>query len=684
MQLYEYTDICHNTMRINNVYMANQTEDYKQAARFNTMCDEGQPADPPYYREVLFLTGDLSLTGRTAFVMQTSQVTSVQGHQYYPANLYLLYGGLTIKRTYEPNPENPQIITDQQSAFGVGCIDEDPQTGSVYLMQILNTKYFSTNIPIFLREDAAYAVTYCTAESDAVAMEALKHAINYSAYGENTQTWYYGDTIQNTTYNNGDVQGAGTASYRSVKFQSNTIPGFYFRQKDSLELVLKAPNVLISYTNAAPLSVADNVPTSAWSAGMAYSGAYYGNYYKYEGAFHETIANGTYTTNIRLQTNIPIFESEEDLDEALVTGDFSKAINKQDIGDNDYEVEPNFGEREDETTFGGGGFMSPFFTILSGSKSDLHRIAEVLFTDDSSLWDDIKKGLELYGSNPIDYVISIIAYGFDLSRVTTQSTRNDIWFGSYEHHFATAFNEVVNLSAKYIDAGTFKYNPRSFSYKDIEPYTELSAFFPYHGWETLDIKKYYNKTCNVRYYVDVLTGQAVIVTVVDGKICDKFGPCEIGQFLPFTGNNYSQWAQGQVRLLQQGIGGILGGGISGAIQGGGYGAAGGLISGGIGAYGNLFEMKQKGGPKNTMVTKGNFTCGIGHYMPGHVIFRIDRHEMLEPANLQNIYGRPSNASGFVRNFSGFLKAETVKLDTSGMTDAEAARVANLLKSGIYV
>lgn len=538
----------------------------------------------------------------------------------------------------------------------------------------------STNIPVFSTE--AEAFLYLNAETEEQAHIYLAEALNYqySEYNpETTKVWTYSSRHANVELVRGSVTELSNIGYRTLKFQSNTEPVFYI-DGDTFEVKLLAPDVIASVYVAGPEQVADNVPESSWTDGaLAYTGPFYTSLSRYIQKTDTTPPDGDYVYPIEYQTNIRLAANREEAEEAILTGDYSK------LGPGptkEYDVP--IGSEEEETEFGGGGFMSPFFTILSGSKSDIHRLAEVLFTDDGNLWEDIKKGLELYGSNPIDYVIDIKAFGFNLSNVTTQSTRNDVWFGSYRHHFENAFNEIINLSANYIDAGSFFMYPVQYSYLDFAPFTTVSIYIPYHGWEEIDFKKYYNKQVNCRYYVDVLTGQALFVTLCDGILCDQFGPFEIGTELPLTGTNFSQWAQGQVRLLTQAAQSLVGGIAGGATSGNVAGFASSSLQSLIPATQALQTAKQQGGVRNTMITKGNFTAQIGNYMPGYVFFRFDIHEMLEPTLLQSLVGRPAYASGNVRDFSGFIQGDVVKLDTSGMSDEEASQIISLLQNGIYI
>lgn len=610
-----------------------------------------------------------SVNGRAAFLQNDF------GSQHVPVSLfYLRPAGTIYSKQTKPSEAD---VSGQTVPYLSLNYNPDP----VYAPEHRCVSSFTTNIPVFLYSDLEYFNLYLQG-SDEQAMLAITHAVNYKKAEYNpkeTKMWTYSCRHANVTLTRGNIQENSSIGYRTLKFQSNTEPAFYI-DSDTFEVVLIAREIIASVYVQGPEQVADNIPDDNWTEGsLAYTGPFYTSVSKWIYLKDETPPDGNYVYPIEYQTNIPVFANREDAEEAIRTGDYSKAGPS---GVKEYDVK--IGDEEEETEFGGGGFMSPFFTILSGGKTDIHRLADFLFSNDQSVWEDIKKGLEMYGSNPIDYIISLKAFPFNVDRVVNESTRHDIYFGSYMKHFETPFNEVINMAHKYIDAGSFFMYPIQYCYLDFEPYTTLSAYFPYHGWEQLDIKKYYQKTVNVRYYVDILAGQAIIVTVCDGVITDQFGPCEIGTELPLTGANFAQWAQGQVRLLTQSASSLVGGISGGVTSGNVAGFAASSLTSLIPASQALHDARQQGGPKNTMITKGNFGSNLGNYLPGYVIFRFDIHEMLEPDLLQSLAGRPSYSSGVIRNFSGFVSGKVVKMDTSGMSDSEANRIKQMIMNGIYV
>ena len=71
-------------------------------------------------------------------------------------------------------------------------------------------------------------------------------------------------------------------------------------------------------------------------------------------------------------------------------------------------------------------------------------------------------------------------------------------------------------------------------------------------------------------------------------------------------------------------------------------------------------------------------------MPQYVMFRFTVHDVIEPENLNSLYGKPSSYGGRLGNLSGFTKVDTIKMNTSGMSDNNITEVVNLVKEGIFL
>ena len=521
---------------------------------------------------------------------------------------------------------------------------------------------------------------------------ALNLPVNWEL--DETKTYYIYNQYGSAKLFNGSVsepEGA-TKAWHSMRFKANATPVLYFTGT-GFTLSLRASQVVNSKATTGPGYTIDYVPEEGWTENaLEYTGNYYGTVEGYGTAKGELPENGTYTYGWTFQTNIPIFKDQTEAEEAIAADDYQKAINQYDLESAYYAPPKTPGATEEATTaFGDGAVTSPFVQTYIMDRNAVLNVANAFYSNDTTVIDNIKKGLELFGASPFEALCGLTYYPFAASSICTTAAQNYIYFGSYKHE-GVSVNKVVSLTqGAYINAGTVTLTPVQNNYRNFEPYCGLSVFLPYIGWQKLRIADYLGKTVNIRYYVDVMTRACVCALVANNVLIDYFTG-EIGINLPITGQNLSQYANSTMNALLGTAGGTIGGAATGAMIGGSAGLAlgpvgmAGLAVGGaaIGAASGIFKMSQKGAPKDHNTTKGNFSAGTGSYLPQYVIFRFDVHDMIVPDNLTELYGRPSAAGGRVGSFSGFLQADTVKLNNTGMSEEDAAEVVSLLKEGIFV
>lgn len=522
----------------------------------------------------------------------------------------------------------------------------------------------------------------------------IEDAVNYRSedeYDEETKYyWIYNqrgeaDCVRNT------ATATGTQSWLSLKFQANAEPVLYYGSDYTLNL--KASKVLASYSLPSPGYILDNVPESAWQDGLVTSGPFYGNIPSRLKATGEPLADGSYMYGFALNTNIYIFENEAKADAALENDDFSDAVNFESISGGNTYLPPNFGDNEEDqgTIFGSGGGESLFSTMHIFTTSQLRTFAGKVFDSTTSVVDAILDGLKLYGAEPINVIGNLKYFPFDLSRVCSSSSYNDIYFGSYKME-AVPHARVINMSGGgYIDAGTIFLKSLFNSYRDFEPYTNLNVYLPYIGWQKVDIGELINKSVNVRYYVDIITGRCVAVMLANGVMINYWNGIICADMM-ITATDARSYSSAALSSIGNGLSAPISGaskGVEAGINAGPYGAiAGGVIGGGLGLIGGglqtSFELEKLGLPKDHIKQSGSNTGLIGMNMPQSVIWRYDIHEALEPTSFNDFCGRPSTASGSVGSFSGFLSCKQVRLNSSGMTEGEAKEILSLLKSGIFV
>lgn len=491
-------------------------------------------------------------------------------------------------------------------------------------------------------------------------------------------------------------------------------PCLYWVDKaHSLELRIKIKDIQGSYYSSISRWDVEQADIDDYTEDkLLYSYPFYHEYTK--------LADGSYTIGAMLSTNMPIFKDEDDAQD-FIDGvkDITDSENWSDIsGDNNYDeiIDNKTGERESETEFGESHVRNIFSQMYLCDTAGLYEISNALFDYDvttlSGLWEDIKKGLEMYGSNPMESVQGLRYYPLDLSSIFSDvQTQNYVYFGAYKLNMQNNVKKIIYANG-YKDLGTVSIRRSFKDWRDFEPYTKLSIYLPYVGRYQLDLNKYYDKDINIRYYIDIKTGACIACLIADGVLLDWFDGI-IGVEMPITLTDYSSYAQNQLNIIMRnaglGVGGTAvttssavkttkmavqsatssattSGTVAGAI--GAKGAATlGVVAVGAVALGvaekTAFDLMKSGTAAYTK-TRPASSSMLNQFMPQYPTFMFEIMEIDESDYLNELYGRPSNASGTIGSFSGYLEAEDVMLICPIATDNERQEIIDLVKSGIYI
>lgn len=395
-------------------------------------------------------------------------------------------------------------------------------------------------------------------------------------------------------------------------------------------------------------------------------------------------------------SSVPIFETEEEAEDWVNHSDdvdISDAINYEEVAER-YGITNKTGTDITATDFGtASNFRSHFTQQYILDRAEVSIVAEALYdTGSGGFWEQIKEGIEMFGENPINSVCGLIYYPIDLTTVFTRLTpQTYIYFGGYMFPPTGSSTSLsvykLNGYDGYIDIGTFTIEPafQQNDYRNWEPYCSLSLYLPFIGMQKVSYNKYLNKTIKIRYYIDITNGSCLCILMADNKMMDYFNG-SMGIQIPITLTDFSGYAQAQIRNLSNMAG--VGSNIGEAALSGASGDVGGVISAGASAIGG-FE-KSMFAVSTTNINQFNTTKGSSgpmgnQYLPQKVyaIFEYIKTETTE--NLNQLEGTPSNASGNLGSFAGYLEADSIMLRTSaGMSESEKAEFINLVQSGIYI
>ena len=613
-----------------------------------------------------------------------------------------------------------------------------PTTSNTIIGDQTDDQYYvkiQTNVPIFDTE--AHAIAYILNDS-------LDGILNMGEDMEiDTQLFYIYDkrSTASITYGNVNITSEGT--WRSMKFYANAIPCFYMRDDTSFAMILHASKIVSSMGTAGPSYTIDYIPESQWREGeLYYTDGFYGDMDKYKTAFAKIPTNGSYTYGQVCDTNIPVFRNQAEAEE-FINGNIGveDALNYDKIASfYDNELTNKTGQPEVATEFGQV-YTRAFFSQMYLCTADaVQEVSNALFDYDvptlSGQWAAIKIGLEMYGTNPMEVIQSLRFYPFDLTSVFTSiAPQNYLWIGAYNLSMTNIVQKIVYLNG-YKDLGHIVLKRTFNDWRDFEPYTTVSVYLPYIGRYRIDASKYYNKDVNVRYYIDIRTGACCACLIANGVLIDWFDGI-IGTDMPITLTDYSSYAQNQLNMIMRNAGvGVVGTAKTGNVgirgtanavnrmaddsgrsfadtyvaQGGGDAAAaaassaskmamakGGAAAAGMAVLGGAavgamvagtvmkteFEML-KDGMAGYTTARPSASAMINQYLPQYPTFMFEIQEIDESEYLNELRGRPTNKSGTLGSFSGYLECEDIMLICPIATDNERQEIIDLVHSGIYI
>lgn len=384
-------------------------------------------------------------------------------------------------------------------------------------------------------------------------------------------------------------------------------------------------------------------------------------------------------------TNIPIFADEQ-------TGfnwSFANTNGDIDTADNLIKDALNYGELDAFNPIGDNivsmlidaGYTQQAMAMqFAMPKGTLSELANNLFNTDTSISSAISEGLKMYGANPVNVIIDLQYYPFNVVNYVQNSIDSYIYFGSYKMDFNGTLNKLYNTKCV-IDCGTLIYPEQTNTFLDYEPFTELYIYLPYIGVNKLDIASYINRIISLSYIVDIMTGKCSAVLKANDIITDTFSG-EIGAKQCISSIDYASYAQNKVKnvanignnMLKFAEGGLQGlSGTTGSVD---------IANGAIGFAQSLYDGYQSQNSQHISI-RGSNTPTTSFAMPQYAYFYTIRNETIFPDNEKELIGYPSISGGKVKDFSGFLKCSKVSL-ISNCTVAEKKEIYELLQNGIYI
>ena len=251
---------------------------------------------------------------------------------------------------------------------------------------------------------------------------------------------------------------------------------------------------------------------------------------------------------------------------------------------------------------------------------------------------------------------------------------------------------IVNEQFKSHEFGSLAITPYWGSYLDFNPYTTMELYLPYAGFVPIDPDDYMDTTMNVRYTIDVISGEFLaIITARDLVIDQVLGSC--AQQIPLTASDHSQYLQNWVSATLSGIQTLAAinsntyadtqteganGKINRSFSMSGGSSPAGEFGGAASSAKSIMSMKER------YKHSGGVAGAAGHMGVRYPYIIYRRARQASPAGINAFTGYPSNKVAMLSSLSGFTSVSEVNLRVPSATAEESSEILSLLMSGVIL
>ena len=318
-----------------------------------------------------------------------------------------------------------------------------------------------------------------------------------------------------------------------------------------------------------------------------------------------------------------------------------------DDNDNGYDDGKDKDDEDDDTgdVSAGIGVLTSTFKM---TKERLVQLGQFLWS--SNIFDRFS----LINNNPIENIVSCKSIP-----INTDGTNQEIVLGNV----STGVNgeKISNNFAKQT-IGSILINEHYHNFLDYTPYTNVILYLPYIGFKELDTTLVMNKTIQVIYTVDSITGGCLAQVYVNNVRLYEFTG-NVGIDIPITASNRAQVEAG---YIQAGVGAAM------SAVGGNVGSA---VTSLLNSATSQYHYSSTGNPNPMCVASTNRTC--------YVIIDRPNYQNLKAFN--HTRGRKCYLSKTIGSLHGFTVCDS-NIDLSGInaTQSELEELKEILSSGFYV
>lgn len=309
--------------------------------------------------------------------------------------------------------------------------------------------------------------------------------------------------------------------------------------------------------------------------------------------------------------------------------------------------------------------VNVFNRSFAVNANTVKNLADFLWNADETKFQEIVKGLALMGENPMNSIIDLRLFPFNVALKNSATEAEPIVIGRTNTGVnGIKLTEKVN---SLIDLGECTFFTKFKNFLDYEPYTTAQLYIPYIGVVPVSTAEFMGHRISVKMIVDYTTGAGTAIVFKD-DIPFIYRNGVVGISIPMTGNDSASYASTV-------IGNVVGGAVGGVTS---------IASGNIGGAVSSAEKLYSGFATGTNYQEASASSpSVATWQPQRCYFIIDRPILNAPDNYGRTIGFACEKTGKLSDFKGFTVVSNPEINFR-CTDSERQYIVNMLQGGVFV
>lgn len=309
--------------------------------------------------------------------------------------------------------------------------------------------------------------------------------------------------------------------------------------------------------------------------------------------------------------------------------------------------------------------VNVFNRSFAVSSNNVRQLADFLWNADETKFNEIIKGLALMGENPMNGIIDLRLFPFNVALKNSATGAEPIIIGRTNTGVnGIKLTENVN---SLIDLGECTFFTKFKNFLDYEPYTTAQLYIPYIGVVPVSTAEFMGHKISVKMIVDYTTGAGTAIVFKD-DIPFIYRNGVVGVSIPMTGNDSASYASTVIGNVVNGAMGIASATATDNMSG--------LVNSANQMYSGFATPVQY---QNASASSPS----VATWQPQKCYFIIDRPVLNVPDNYGRTVGYACEVTGKLSDFKGFTVVSNPEISFK-CTETEKTMLSQLLTAGVFV